>query len=247
MLALGVVYCHHREFQQSFSVKSLQSDNACSGLLTSAPYLFSKVRSLFVYHGNKVRSVVDDYVWLMFKAHFDVSVVFLLSGTVVCINSQTAICKGCSHIVLSAEHVASRHGHICSAGCQHQTEIGRLGFKMHGKGNLHSLKRFSMSELLLKPSEERHIFSYPFNFLMAGGRQRNVSYIVILHFSSPLYCICGRRIFFAMQARYSTVTDLARFFGLSILQPLSFATKYEKSCSGTTESSGVSSSRQGGM
>ena len=41
---------------------------------------------------------------------------------------------------------------------------------------------------------------------------------------------------------YSTVTDLAKFFGLSILQPFNLASSYAINCKGITASKGSNKS-----
>src|SRR5699024_11198498 len=100
MLAVGVVYGHHRESENPFSFHGLEPDYAGRSLFAAAPYLFSQIRPLFMDKADQIGSIVYDDIRLMGKAHFYMPVIFFLSGPVICKDFHTAVGQSRRHIIL---------------------------------------------------------------------------------------------------------------------------------------------------
>ena len=109
MFAPGVVHSYHRESQYAIALHGLESDDACCRLLTSAHDFITQIRSLVMYHLNKITAVIDYDVRSVFQTHLYMTHVFLICSPVVCEDFQSAVSKCCSYIVLCRKAVASRH------------------------------------------------------------------------------------------------------------------------------------------
>ena len=118
--------------------------------------------------------------------------------------------------------IAAGHRHIRQSACgQYHTKIRRLWLQVYRKGDLYPFKGLIFEYSSSRPLRSG-ILSLPtgsFCVLMVQGQYLPLDFPfchLIIPAPTPIYAgavIC-----------YSTVTDFARFFGLSILHPRSLAT-----------------------
>ena len=161
VLAVRVVDGEHRELQDAFGLHSLEPDDACRRLFASAPYLFSKIRSLSVDHADEIAAVIDDDVRSVRKAHLYVAEVFFFARSVDGEYIYAVICESSCDIVLSREDVASCCRELRAAGREDLAQIGRLRLHVDRERYLHAFERLRQFELLFKTAKKRHVVFDP--------------------------------------------------------------------------------------
>ena len=184
MFAVGIVYSHHREPENPFFFHGFKPYYTGSCLFASSPCFFHKIGSFFMKETYQISTVIYDYVRLIFKAHFNMPVIFLLSCPMICKYSQTSVSQSCRNIILCAEHIAAGYRHLRSSCCKHKAKICCFCFKMYRQRYLHTFKRFCFKVFFFESPKQRHIVSHPLNLSMAGRCQPYVSYVIFFHFFS---------------------------------------------------------------
>ena len=202
MLAVSIVYEHHRETQSLGIVELDEPEDTCSGLLASADHARNEVRIFRMHKIDKVTAVIDDYVRSHFKNPSYMGLIFLRSGIIPGEHIKTGLYKSCRHIVLGRERVAAGHIHLGTTRCEHLTQICSLCFEMNRKRHLLTLERKGLAELFLKPVQKRHMMSYPIYFQPAVLPELRISYFACHIMYDFMSLIPQRYIFLATKSRF---------------------------------------------
>ena len=154
ILALCIVYKHHREFELTVLVHCNKTDNARSSFLTTTDNVRYQLRVFIVDKVYKVAAVIYNNVWTYLNYLGYMSVILLVSCTVPCKNIQTVMHKTCRNIVLSRQRIASCDVHFSTTCCKDFAKISGLSFKVDRKCNFQTLKRLISLEIFLNASEQ---------------------------------------------------------------------------------------------
>ena len=187
MLALRIVYLHHRELQLTLTVHCFETQYTGRSLLAAADHLRDQIPKLRMHHMHQIAAVIDDDIRSDAQHGTDMSVIFFRRAGMPGMHFQSVCHQCCCHIVLRGQGIGSRHIHLCPAGFQHLAQIRRLRLKMHGKRYFFSRKRFRLTEFLFQGSEQIAVVLYPFDLHRPTRRQRRIPDLTC-HISYPPYC-----------------------------------------------------------
>ena len=175
VLAVCVIYQHHREFKLTRFVHRDKSDYTCGGFLTAADNIRYKLGIFVVDKVYKVASVINYDIGCGFDNLAGVTVIFLGGSVIPRVDIQPAVYKRRRDIVLRRQRVAARDIHFCAARRKHSAKIRGLCFEMHRQCDFKSCKRLLCRKFFFNTSEQGHICLYPAYFGFAALPESLVS------------------------------------------------------------------------
>ena len=181
MFTLSIIYSHHREFKNAFSLHRFESYHSCSCFFTSSKNILCQVRTLSVKQLYKISAVIYYNIRFMFKTHFKMPHVLFISSPMICEYFKASVRQCSCYIILGRQTIASCHRHMCTACRQYKTEISSFSLEMYRKTYFNSIKRPIPFKLFLHSPEQRHIVSHPLYFSVAGLCKCYISDIIFIH------------------------------------------------------------------
>ena len=175
VLAVGLVDHDHGEAERPGAVHDAQAVDAGGGLLAAADDPGDQIPVLRMHQVNQVAAVVNDDVRPDLKDAAEALLVFLHRTAVARENLDPARGDGGGHVVLRRKRIGAGDVHLAPAHFEHAAEVGGLGLHMHRQRDLQPREGLLAQEVFPDPAQNGHVPFDPFDLLLAGRGEGNVS------------------------------------------------------------------------
>ena len=175
VLAVCIVDVEHGEFQLPVPFHGFQPDDPGGGFFPAAPDILFDFGIFVVHHVQNIPAVVNNDVRFGLDDQFDTFIVQFCIRTMEGIDIQSAVSQCSRDIILCGKRIGAGDVHFSSACRQDTAQIGGFGLKMDGQGDPDSLERLIGFKLFLNAAEQRHIAAYPFNLVVSGRSETDVT------------------------------------------------------------------------